>query len=210
MSVETWMIFLMPAVIATATPGPAVFLIISKSIKYGWNKTIYLALGNICALFVMSIITVSGLGVLLKSSEILFLIIKYLGSGYLIYMGLKLFFMRQTNPINFRVDGKQLKISRKRLFLEAFTVAMSNPKAIIFLGALFPQFINTGYPLYSQFIILIFTLMALSFTFLMLYSIVANQARIWINKNDRMRIFNRISGGLFCGLGVLLGSSSNK
>ena len=79
---------------------------------------------------------------------------------------------------------------------------------IVFLTALLPQFIDTKEPLMFQFSILIFTLMFFSFVFLMMFAVVANRAKKWLNNPKRTAIVYKTSGGLFIGFGVLLGVSS--
>jgi len=100
-------------------------------------------------------------------------------------------------------------ISSNKLFFQALGVALSNPKAIVFLTALFPQFINTNQILLPQFSMLIFTLMIFSFSFLMFYALLAHKAKIWLSKPSRIKAFNRTSGSIFVGIGVFLATSSN-
>jgi len=96
------------------------------------------------------------------------------------------------------------------LFLQAFGVAISNPKAIVFLTALFPQFIDIGTPVIQQFSVLIITLMAFSFSFLLFYSVLAHQAKGWLSKYRRLKAVNRMSGTIFIGFGIILAMSTNK
>ena len=195
---------------ATATPGPAVLFIVTNATLHGWKKSIFSALGNILGLFCLGVIAVTGLGTILKTSVIVFNVIKYAGAAYLIYLGLKLFFQKQPSFDNL-TDG--LVASNKsvwKIFVQALGVALSNPKAIVFLTALFPQFINIDAPLIPQFSMLILILMAFSFIFLMFYALAAHQAKVWFTKPGRVRLFSRTSGSVFIGFGVLLATTSNK
>jgi len=97
-----------------------------------------------------------------------------------------------------------------KIFVQALGIALSNPKAIVFLTALFPQFINTKEALIPQFSMLIAILMFFSFSFLMGYALLAHKAKIWITKPERIKTFNRTSGSIFIGFGLLLATSSNK
>jgi threonine/homoserine/homoserine lactone efflux protein len=210
MTVQTWLIFLTLTIVAAATPGPAVLFIMTKSISYGWKKTIYSALGNIIAILIMGIITISGLGVILITSELVFNIIKYIGAAYLVYLGVKIFFQRDT--ILYDKDGslEVAHVSSIKLFFQAFGVAISNPKAIVFLTAIFPQFLNMKEPLAIQFTILISTSIISSFSFLMIYAMLAHKVKILLNMPHRVKFVNRLSGTLFMGIGVLLATSSKK
>lgn len=196
--------------VATATPGPAVLFITTNSILHGWQKTVYAALGNIVGLFALGIIAITGLGAILKTSVTIYIVVKYLGAAYLIFLGFKMFFQRNNEYEELTPVSKPITISSFKLFLQAFGVAVSNPKAIVFLTALFPQFIEVGAPLVPQFSVLILTLMAFSFSFLLLYSVLAHQAKGWFNKPGRQKAVNRTSGSIFIGFGILLATSTNK
>jgi len=101
-------------------------------------------------------------------------------------------------------------ISHQKIFFQAFGVAMSNPKAIVFLTALFPQFVNINEALVPQFSMLIVTLMIFSFFFLMFYALLAHSAKNWMTKPNRIQAVSRTSGSIFIGFGILLAASSNK
>jgi threonine/homoserine/homoserine lactone efflux protein len=210
MTIESWIIYLTLVTAATATPGPAVLLIITNSTLYGWKKSIYAALGNIIGLFFLGIIAITGLGTLLDNSLIFFNLVKYAGAAYLVYLGLKLIFQKHSEFSAVNENIIVTDISSKKIFFRALTVAISNPKAIAFLTALFPQFIHIEEPLIPQFSLLITTLMAFSFFFLMSYALLAQRIKNWLNKSDRVKYFNRASGSIFIGFGLLLASSSNR
>jgi threonine/homoserine/homoserine lactone efflux protein len=210
MTPQLWLMYLTLVIIATATPGPAVFFIMTNSSLHGWRKATYAALGNIVGLLCLGIIAVTGLGTILKTSEVIFNIIKYTGAAYLIYLGLKLFFQKTPDFRAIQHELVSTDVSSKRIFLQALGVALSNPKAIIFLTALFPQFLNINAALIPQFSMLIATLMIFSFSFLMFYALLAHQVKAWLTKPDRIKAFNRTSGAIFISFGILLANSSNR
>jgi len=210
MAIELWIIYLLLVTVATATPGPAVLFIITHSILHGWNKAVYAAFGNILGLFCLGIVAITGLGTVLNTSVTFFNILKYVGSAYLVYLGLKLIFQKNYGFSPFKDQVISNDISSKKLFFQAFTVAISNPKAILFLTALFPQFISIEKTLVPQFLILITILMSFSFSFLMFYALLAQRIKNWLNKSERIKNFNRISGLIFIGFGFLLATSSHK
>ena len=86
-------------------------------------------------------------------------------------------------------------------------MALSNPKAIVFLTALFPQFLSLDAPLAPQFLLLISTLMVFSFLFLLVYALLALKAKFWLLKPSRLKVFGRVSGSIFVGFGALLATS---
>ena len=102
------------------------------------KKAVFAAAGNVTGLFCLGLMAVTGLGAIIKTSEFIFSLVKYAGSAYLIWLGVKLFFQKTT--VAGHTDGRVIArtVSAGRLFFQAFGVAMSNPKAIVFLTALFP------------------------------------------------------------------------
>ena len=210
MTIQSWIIYLTFVLVATATPGPAVLFITTNSMLHGWQKSIFAALGNIVGLFCLGIIAITGLGAILKTSVVIYSVVKYVGAAYLVFLGLKMFFQGNTEFKELNPIGKPATISSQKLFLQAFGVAISNPKAIMFLTALFPQFIDIGTPVIQQFSVLIITLMAFSFSFLLFYSVLAHQAKGWLSKPRRLKAVNRMSGTIFIGFGIILATSTNK
>ena len=210
MTIQSWLMYLVLVVVATSTPGPAVLFIMTNSTLHGWRKAVFAALGNIVGLFCLGIIAVTGLGSILKASEILFNIIKYAGAAYLIYLGLKVIFQKSSDFSTMKNQLISKDVSSQKIFFQALGIALSNPKAIIFLTALFPQFVNINEALIPQFSMLIATLMVFSFSFLMFYALLAHRVKTLLIKPNRIKVFNRTSGSIFVGLGVLLAVSSNE
>lgn len=210
MTLESWFVYLLLVTAAAATPGPAVLFIINISTGYGWRTAIFSALGNISGLFCLGIVAVTGLGTILKTSAFVFGCFKYIGALYLIYLGVRLLLRKEQSGAGAEVVKMRAGIAPGRVFCQAFGVALSNPKAILFLTALFPQFLQVELPLVPQFFRLIVTLMAFSFSFLMLYALVAHKACVWLRGAGRKTLVNRASGSLFIGFGALLAGSSNS
>ena len=210
MSLHSWLMYLTLVVIATSTPGPAVLFIMTNSTLHGWRKAAFAALGNIVGLFCLGIMAIAGLGTILKTSEIVFNVIKYCGAAYLIYLGLKMIVSKNFDLGNMQTQRVTADITPQKIFAQAWGVAISNPKAIVFLTALFPQFIHIDKALVPQFTMLMATLMLFSFAFLMFYALLAHQVKAWLNNAKRLKYFNRTSGSIFIGFGILLAASSNK
>ena len=208
MDITTLLLFIAVGTAAVISPGPAILLAISNSIRYGISKVLLSSIGNISGLFLLSSAAIFGLGAILKTSHNLFLIVKVVGAGYLIYLGIRQWqskknFFTDTTLVP---DGQKIKFKTKKMFfLEGFLIAMTNPKAILFFTALFPQFIKTNTPLAPQFLIMTFTFMAMSFICLMSYGLLASKAKRWFAKGSRTKWFNRTLGSIFViiGAGVL-------
>jgi len=203
MELSRWLLFIAVAVAAVASPGPAILLAISNSVRFGLSKVFLSSLGNISGLFLLSVAAIFGLGAILKTSTNLFLIVKLIGAAYLIYLGIK----QWRSKANFFDEATlqpslEKNKSSKRHYLEGFFIAMTNPKAILFFTALFPQFLNTKESLSIQFFIMTLTLMAMSFLALMTYGLLASKAKRWFAQGERTKWFNRILGSVFISIGV--------
>lgn len=88
--------------------------------------------------------------------------------------------------------------------LSGFIVGASNPKAILFFSALFPQFIDSSAPLMLQYIIFASTFIVLELSWLLIYGYLGTKSSNWIFKNGRAKLFNRLTGGVFITAGTFL------
>jgi len=201
MSLESWLIFSSIALVATLSPGPAVLLVTTHSLQYGPARTICTILGNITGLFFLSLLSVLSLATLIRCSATAFLIIKLIGSGYLVYLGIGLWrngLASCTQPI------APTKVrSRLRLYVQGLTVALTNPKAIAFTTALFPQFVETGRPLSFQFLLLVATFMAFSFLCLTGYGLASHLLR----RNGATLLARKSTGRIFGGIFIMTGAA---
>ena len=203
MEVSTWLLFIVVGSVAILSPGPAILLAISNSLQYGIKKVLLSSLGNITGLFILSSAAVLGLGAVLKTSTTLFLVLKVVGALYLVYLGVKQWRSKTNLFAENQNKEKKLK-NNKYFFLEGFLIAMTNPKAILFFTALFPQFINLQSDFVPQFLIMTFTFMLMSFLVLNIYGLLAFKAKKWFSTVKRVRWFNRIVGSLYIFIGLAL------
>ena len=207
MAFHTWLMYLVLVLIATSTPGPAVLFIMTNTTLHGLRKAVFAALGNISGLLLMGTVAVTGLGALLNTSEIAFSLIKYAGAAYLVYLGIRLILQKGIDLNALQGQFNPAEKSARKIYFQALGVALSNPKAIVFLTALFPQFLSLDAPLVPQFLLLISTLMVFSFLFLLIYALLALKAKFWLLKPSRLKVFGRVSGSIFVGFGALLATS---
>jgi threonine/homoserine/homoserine lactone efflux protein len=184
------------------SPGPAIFLAISNGLTHDMKTVAISSFANIIGLFILSAISISGLGIILTTSSILFMSVKIIGALYLLYLGIKQF--KNANSLIFdnKNDAKQ---SKKSFFAESFFLAITNPKPIMFFIALFPQFLDIKSDILPQFFILTSTFMFISFFSLLTYGFLSKNAKIYFNDKNKVAWFHKITGGLFIfmGLGLL-------
>jgi threonine/homoserine/homoserine lactone efflux protein len=201
MEISTWLLYATVALLAIASPGPAILLAVTNAVTFGVRRVAFSSLGNICGVALVSALAMAGLGAVLKTSALLFALLKLFGAGYLVYLGIRQWRSR-TSLFARRDDAAVAARSNRQLFVHGFLLAITNPKAILFFTALFPQFLSAKHDLLPQFAIMTGTFMAISFCTLMTYAALARSAGAWFGSERRATAFNRVSGGLF----VLLGT----
>ena len=164
------------------TPGSPRVLIVSYSMSYGIKKTVWTALGDISANTVQMIIVTFVIGSLLIKYPQIMIVIKWLGVSYLIYLSYELF---KTKVKQFNSLKEITFKNNLSFFRDGFVVAGLSPKALIFFGAIFPNFIDFNKNYISQFIILAFTYVLLDFITLMIYGLGARKISLWLQANPK-------------------------
>jgi threonine/homoserine/homoserine lactone efflux protein len=212
MSVESWLLFSSIALVATLSPGPAILLVSSHSVSYGLKNSVATMLGNISGLFVMSALSVLGLSAIILHSAALFVVLKFAGAAYLIYLGLKLLRKGFSDAVPARQsgDGCEAAPSYSQLYSCGLLVALSNPKAVAFTTALFPQFVDRAQPVVPQFGILLVTFMALSFSCLYGYARMADMGKGKVREMRLSAVVSRAFGLMFIVSGLLLANASRE
>lgn len=208
MVIETWLYYVFAVFILTASPGPSALVCLSTGVASGFKQGALTALGSLCAITLILTLSFTGLGVVITNSEWVFNFIKWLGAAYLVYLGVKLLL---SKPTQMQVmDIEQQTSSRLYAFyVRGFLVGASNPKAILFFTALFPQFINPQVDLLGQYLVFACTFVVLELSWLLFYVYLGTKSSRWIFSKDKAQWFNRITGGVFIGAGTLL-SLSNR
>lgn len=205
MNTQSLLAFAFVAGLAALTPGPAILLALRNGATFGTRSVIWSALGNICGLFCLSTAAILGLGVLLKSSALLFGAVKLIGALYLFYVGVRHLFGRATLLADTSKDNRGTTMpGRRALYREAILTAATNPKGVMFFTALFPQFLDAQVPLAPQFFILTGIFMCISYTAHMSYALLASRAKGFLLKPALAKWMNRVVGTVFISFGALL------
>jgi threonine/homoserine/homoserine lactone efflux protein len=200
--INNYLIYVTLAITITAIPGPAVVLTIKNSLSYGYKASIANILGNFVAMITMATLSALGLGTIILASSTLFFAVKIFGCFYLVYLGIK---MWKTPQIKI---NKQSVIEHKKerrftaIFKQGFGVGISNPKAIAFFTALFPQFIDPSRDYIPQFLTLIFTIEGISFFILTTYAILSSMAAQYLSSGKALAFCNKLTSLAFIGFGV--------
>lgn len=204
MSWHTLGLFLVTFFVLSATPGPNMLLAMSLGLRFGVRRAAWGGLGMVAGLTVLAGLSVLGLGALLAASEPAFLTVKWAGVAYLTWLGWTTW-RAPVEPLHPgetpAVDGSG---SASALFLRGVLVAFSNPKALVFMAALFPQFIEPSLPLLPQFTALVTVMAVVEFGWILAYAAGGHTIAERLSSTSAVRSLNRVSGGLMIGAGGLL------
>ncbi|MEY4910274.1 MAG: hypothetical protein RL260_3992 [Pseudomonadota bacterium] len=204
MTLATWLLYVAAVLVLTVTPGPSVLMCVSTSVNLGARKALIASLGSTTAIVGIMALSALGLGTALAASETLFSVLKWLGAGYLAYLGITSLL---SSASEIAVSGSVESSTTGRLFAQGFLVGASNPKALLFFGALFPQFIVPSAPQFPQFLVLGATFIFFELSWLTLYALSASKAKQWLQQPRRAKVFNRSTGVVFLVAAGLLASS---
>jgi threonine/homoserine/homoserine lactone efflux protein len=205
---SNWLLFCGVTLLVAFTPGPAVLLAVSNSIAVGPRRAMISSLGNALGLFMVSAAAMAGLGVVLTTSANAFMALKLAGAAYLIYLGIKQW--RSRGSVFSDLQSSAAPRSSWRLFGHGVTVALTNPKGILFFSALFPQFLTQDASIFQQFAVLTATFAAGSVLSHAFYVFLARMLKKQLADPRRSQLFNRVSGGAFVLLGLSLLRLRNK
>jgi len=179
---ENFLLYLQILIFLFITPGTPRILIASYSMSYGVEKSIWTALGDISANTVQMVVVTFLIGSLLLSYPNILIIMKWLGVTYLSYLAYELL---KAKVKNFDSDKQSYSKTKMSFFRDGFLVAGLSPKAIIFIGTIFPNFMNFNDNYIPQFIILAFSYVVLDFSSLMVYALGARKISLWLQANPK-------------------------
>jgi threonine/homoserine/homoserine lactone efflux protein len=202
---ENYLLFTLIATVTILSPGPGVLLTLTNSIRYGFFGAIGGIVGIAFGTFIVAGLSATSVGVILATSAMAFMVMKYIGAAYLIYLGIKLW----RSPITKLDTSSRTAGNIKVQFLEGLTIQLTNPKAVFFFMSIFPQFVDFSSSQYvSKFLMLVVTYSSLNLLIHFLYAYLARSARNWLSTEKGGRIVNRAGGGIFVLFGIGLASTT--
>jgi homoserine/homoserine lactone efflux protein len=205
MTFELWLTFFIASLLISISPGAGAVNTLSNGLRYGVRNSLPAILGLQLGYGAQILLVGIGLGALLASSSTAFNIVKWLGIAYLVWLGYK----KWTQPPLSMEAEKDNSESDRRRFWQAAFVNLTNPKATVFLIALFPQFLNTQLPQGEQFFIMGTTLILVDIGVMLGYATLASQMSRWMKSERHQIVQNRIFGSLFVGAAAMLASFRN-
>lgn len=205
MSFTTWFTFFVAAWIIAISPGSGAVLSMSHGLSYGVKKTTGTIMGLQAGLLLVLAVAGAGVGSILMASETAFSIIKTVGALYLIYLGISQWRAKValTNDADSGM-AKTLLPSWRRRFLIGFFTNATNPKGIIFMVAVLPQFISPVAPLLPQLFILGVTMCFVDLVVMHSYAFAASRMQRFFRDPRLLQKQNRFFGGVLMAIGTAL------
>lgn len=202
MALETYMLYLAAVAVFFATPpDTSQLLVISNSVRHGLRRSAYTISGDLTANSLQMTGAAFGLAAIIATSASAFLWIKWIGVAYLIWIGVQIILSKnQTDEVAANASGQSF-----RLFRQGFVTSMANPFAVVFFGALFPQFIDPMQPVLPQLLILGVTYLVVDAAILLLWGWLGVRAAKALRQFS-FDLINKICGGLMIAAAALLAS----
>jgi homoserine/homoserine lactone efflux protein len=197
MSFETWLAFFAACWVISLSPGAGAIASMSCGLRYGFWRGYWNALGLQIALVAQIAIVAAGLGAVLAASEMAFTLIKWFGVAYLVYLGVKQW---RALPADLSEDSTIRPIGKPlALITRGFLVNISNPKALVFMLAILPQFIDLNAPLFAQYLTIAATMVTVDMIVMAGYTGLASRVLRALKTPKQQRRMNRTFAGLFVG-----------
>ncbi|WP_028583051.1 LysE family translocator [Desulfogranum mediterraneum] len=196
-------IFIPTFFFVSATPGMCMTLSMTLGMTLGVRRTFWMMWGELVGVALVSAAAVIGVASVMLHHPLLFQLLKYLGGGYLGYLGWQLWCSRGKMAISARAVAR-VGDNRLGLALQGFVTAIANPKGWAFMISLLPPFINQESALAPQLITLLVMIVLIEFCCLVIYAGGGKTLRSFLDTSGNVRLLNRIAGSLMVGVGLWL------
>jgi homoserine/homoserine lactone efflux protein len=204
MAIDTWTAYFLASILIALSPGSGAVLAMSHGLSYGMRRTRATIAGLQLGLVVILLVAGAGVGSLLVASELAFNGVKVLGAGYLIYIGWSQW--RSSNGIAPEGDAglatDATGLSAKRRFFTGLLTNVTNPKGILFMVAVLPQFISPTRPLWPQLLVMALTTVAVDTAVMHGYAFAASRLQKLFKNARAVRLQNRVFGGMLMAVGA--------
>ncbi|WP_138418074.1 LysE family translocator [Sinomonas gamaensis] len=199
-SIAAVVAFVPVAALIVAIPGPSVLFTIGRALSDGRRSALLTVLGNGVGLAVQSLVIAVGLGALLAAASWVLAVLKVAGGLYLVWLGVQS--IRHRREWVEAVPGTRPPRHRAHL-ASGFVLGVTNPKTLVFLSALLPQFLDPGQPAPAQMAVLGVVFAVLAIAGDSVWAVAAGSAREWFGRSRRRVEAMRAAGGLaLIGLGA--------
>lgn len=192
-----YLIYVAACVAVVAVPGPTVTVIIANSMRYGTRAGLMNVAGTQVGILSMIVILAVGFTAVVEAMGQVFDWLRLIGAAYLIWLGVKLWRARGELAAGRAASNG----SARKFFIQGFLVIWSNPKALLFFGALIPQFIDPAQPAWIQTVVLGMTFIVIATVLDSTYGLIAGRTGLLMAKGN-LRLVERVGGTCLIGGGI--------
>ncbi|MGA8720311.1 MAG: LysE family translocator [Solirubrobacteraceae bacterium] len=195
LSTDRLLAFAVTAFVVIVIPGPSVLFVVGRALASGRRVAVLTVVGNALGEYVQVLAVAFGVGALAEQSVAAFTALKLLGGAYLVYLGVKTF--RHRRSLAAALAGMVQAGSDRRSFLEGFTVGATNPKTVVFLAAILPQFVDRAAgDVVAQILVLGLVFAAIAVVSDSIWALAAGSFRAWFARSPRRLELVGGTGGL--------------
>ncbi len=192
--------------IVSITPGMCMTLAMVLGMSIGIRKTLWMMWGELIGVAIVAISSVIGVSAIMLEFPEIFDILKFIGAGYLFYIGINMWRSKGKLAISI-TNNSTVNTNKGSLFYQGFITAIANPKGWAFMISLLPPFINTQYALAPQLSVLISIILISEFTCMMLYAAGGKTIGKVFTEQSNVKYLNRLSGTLMILVALWLATS---
>ncbi|EXE47934.1 LysE family transporter [Acinetobacter nosocomialis] len=201
MSLQVWFAYMLACWVISISPGAGAIASMSSGLNYGFRHGYWNAIGLQIALLIQIMIVAAGVGVLFATTPLAFQAVKWFGVAYLLYLA----YLQWTAPVkDIEIQHEKKDKTVSALLLNGFVVNISNPKAIVFLLAVLPQFLDLNKPQWIQYLIMAATMVTIDLIVMAGYTGLASKVLRLLRSPKQQKYLNRGFAVMFSCAALLL------
>jgi len=202
MALHTWLAFFVAAWLISLSPGAGAISCMAAGMRHGFRHALWNIVGLQIGVQLVLVIVAAGLGTLIAASETAFTAVKWTGALYLAWLGIQQW--RAPPAALDAATADSAATTRRALVLRGVLVNATNPKGILFMLAVLPQFIDPARPQLVQYAICGATLFLTDAVVMSGYTAFASRALTLLRGENHQRWLNRSFGTMFIAAGAAL------
>jgi threonine/homoserine/homoserine lactone efflux protein len=200
--------FVVAVLLISASPGPAMALIMRRAAAHGWRAAVPTVLGLELGLYLWALMAAAGFAALVAVSEAAFVTLKVVGAGVLLYLGVRAWLSAWRGRDDVAADQPSGSRAWWKSFGEGVVVQLANPKAAVFMVAFYPQFVPPDRPLFATTAGLALVQVVIETGFYLSLAYAFGRAgRLFRSSRVRRRL-DALAGTVLVGLGIRVAASS--
>lgn len=201
MSLQVWFAYMLACWVISISPGAGAIASMSSGLNYGFRHGYWNAIGLQVALVLQIMVVAAGVGVLFATTPLALQAVKWFGVAYLLYLA----YLQWTAPVkDIEIQQEKRDKSALALLLNGFVVNISNPKAIVFLLAVLPQFLDLSKPQWIQYLIMAATMITIDLIVMAGYTGLASKVLRLLRSPRQQKYLNRGFAVMFSCAALLL------